>query len=385
MIDKTNEPPNKGSNNNQVDSDLGHDDLDSEINLDEDYDLNQDPLLDDDLSLEDDDLLLNDEIDSLDDASPYESEQYPEYGEQGQESFLDFIKNYGVLIGVFLIIGYFGYQYSFSTLSTDTQTGKEADQQVNAEQPGLNTSDVKPQIPDLTTPIDLQDNIDSATAIDMPKDENKPSGVPSTVDQEIDNQLNALKQQREAADLANIPQQAGNQDIGRISEYNAQKADALSKQNQELTNINNDLSQQIAKLTATVDSISRKVDERISSDSAKMAEVKNQVNNLNQQTTQLIDYIQNAGKAVGLLAAQAKKQEAILSSLGATYRNGSSLNAAGSGLKVDAVIAGRAWLTNNKGESFTVKIGDEIAGSGKVVTIDSNKNIITTDQGKVFD
>ncbi|NQY41766.1 MAG: hypothetical protein HRT87_00220 [Legionellales bacterium] len=48
------------------------------------------------------------------------------------------------------------------------------------------------------------------------------------------------------------------------------------------------------------------------------------------------------------------------------------------------VIHGRAWLQNNKGNAFTVKIGDKLKGYGKVKLIEPEQGVVITSSGDVL-
>ena len=49
-----------------------------------------------------------------------------------------------------------------------------------------------------------------------------------------------------------------------------------------------------------------------------------------------------------------------------------------------AVVAGRAWLVNGKGQTLTITVGSELPYYGKVLKIDSKANTVTMSTGYVF-
>lgn len=51
---------------------------------------------------------------------------------------------------------------------------------------------------------------------------------------------------------------------------------------------------------------------------------------------------------------------------------------------VKALIQGRAWLQSNNGATFTVGVGDSLAGYGIVQNIDANSGTVTTSSGKII-
>lgn len=51
---------------------------------------------------------------------------------------------------------------------------------------------------------------------------------------------------------------------------------------------------------------------------------------------------------------------------------------------VEAIIPGRAWLTDSKGNTITVSVGDEIKGFGKVYKISPSLGTVKMSKGTVF-
>ena len=49
-----------------------------------------------------------------------------------------------------------------------------------------------------------------------------------------------------------------------------------------------------------------------------------------------------------------------------------------------AVVPGRAWLVNGKGQTLTISVGTELPYYGKVLKIDSKSNTVTMSTGYVF-
>ena len=49
-----------------------------------------------------------------------------------------------------------------------------------------------------------------------------------------------------------------------------------------------------------------------------------------------------------------------------------------------AVVPGRAWLVNGKGQTITISEGSEMPYYGKVLKIDNKSNTVTMSTGYIF-
>lgn len=367
MIDKGKQPPE-----DELTAGSGTGDYDAELdNLSNEFD--DDISLDDD-NLLDDDLLINDEIDSFSDED-YETGEYAEAGKGSGDTFLDFIKTYGFIIIAVMVFGYFGFKYSLGSLVNNKQVAET--KTATTEQPVI-TPD-KLTVPDLVTddtPVETADLI-GMDETEIKKDED-------SIDKELSKQLDAVEQKASAIQNKE-PQIADNSEAIRISEFNAQKNAALEKQNNELMQLNQDLTTKIDTLDKSIVAINAKAEKQVAADKASIEAIEKQLGDVNSQIKQITEYVQNAGKALGLLALQVKKQDSILATLGGiSDSSNASLDGYSGKLRVDAVLSNRVWLKDSKGQSLSVKVGDIVPGSGKVVAIDPIKGSITTDQGKVI-
>ncbi len=343
----------------------GFDDLDKlneEFEFDDDLDLEADSTNRDTYDLGTDDLLMSNDDSSVSKNNNFSSN----LGKNTSES-PSFLKNYGFVLVAVIVIGYFTFKYTTSMFLGS----KQPVQQVNQQVPVVSQSAVKE--PKQTQEIEsLEPTADKALEESLGRslDKNNPQ---------------ELKQAQESLNLdsSGMKPLNGEPKVAVFSDGSA--VDFRDSENARLA-------AKINELLKSIESVSTKIDQKAGKNSNDIENMKNLMNSVNSKMTEVADYVQSAGKAIGLLSKQVKYQELVLATVvgssnaavaasdGTTAVDGAKL----SSLTVDAVSSGRAWLKASNGKAMTVAVGDDIPGYGRVVEINSINATVTTDKGKII-
>jgi len=281
-------------------------------------------------------------------------------------SFLELVKTYGIVLLVFLFIGYFGIKYSFKAISNvKTAVNSAATNSTTAQNVNLGNPDAaKPLLPD--------------------------QGVSPTADTINPNNKNydplsnvaklAPVTPPPSAESAVLPASVAITSVPVTPAPSAPVVNTVSPQmQQDIENLKKALSDLTAQIAGDKD-----------------IQNKNSMD-LKDQIQQLVIYIQGVGKGVGILSSEITQQQKVLEGLLAgvpvpragVNNNPVSINpntvTQNDNVLVEAVISGRAWLkTSKNGTSLSVGVGDTIPGYGKVIEINQAKATITTDNGNEF-
>ncbi|MBP9721563.1 MAG: hypothetical protein KBD64_00220 [Gammaproteobacteria bacterium] len=261
---------------------------------------------------------------------------------------MEVVKTYGIVILVFLVIGYFGFKYSLNSI-----LGNKPATNTTATAGTTKNSTVKPSTPNATAitaqTIPLHGQTTANTTFEPLN--NVPPGIPV-------NPVNPVN-----------PVTTNSPVLAPVNTNVLTPAPALDGIKTDLENVK----QMIGGMSNQL-KVSLGQDEKNISD-------------LKQQIEQLAIYVQGIGKSMGALSADAQKQQKILEGLiaGVPYPKANAKKDDKTYI-IDALISGRAWIktAGPNGKNFTVGVGDTLPGVGKIVDIDQTSNTITTDTGTVL-
>lgn len=422
MIDKSNEDNGNKHKNDQGSSELEHNEWrepgqSPKVNFSYDLDLNKDVSLspdqnegvEDDLGFSDDELLLNDELDfgsehDLEDElyNNHQEDDFTQgFGQQqgklklndqttGQQTassavvkhsgFMDFLKSYGIFLLIAGGLVYYGLQSSLTII-------------LGGDVPQAQTSQDTQQA--VTSPTS-----EAVSISDAPQAENNQS-----------NQDNLANKDKDATSFNNFfgkekgSNESNNQAVQPVAPNNLTQPDiappaitpptAPGQANQNSLSMppmpampsvaNAELDKKIEDLTGQVTQLNQKISKQAQVNPDEFDSFKQQLRTINAQLKQLVTYVQGVSKAMSVINTQIRKQQAVLETIVDTNIGKPASKQKGEqGLTIEAIIAGRAWISTADGKQMTVEKGDRIPGYGRVVKIDSNNGTVTTDIGTVL-
>lgn len=325
-----------------------------------------------------DDLDYSDEFaDKTSDDYQTEAKQ-DDYGQHNKKGGVgEFLKTYGFVILIILVLGYFGLKFSLglffnsSNKSTDAINTKSTTTTQIPTLPVL--SDGKSKSGSDSKSVDIKDkaaDLNKLTATAENKTEDK-----KDQDTDIFDPLKSIIKDKSDSDSG---QTSSNSNSNSKSETqtsnNTYSQDDIISIKQELDNFKNSLDEISKKITNHDDDLNKET---------------NNIVEIKQQMQQLLIYVQGVSKALGLMSTEIRKQKEILTSLvardiGSIDNNTNSAENNNSSLRLEAIIPGRAWFKDKNDKELTVKVGDFLPGYGKVIEIDYKNGSLTTDSGAVF-
>lgn len=370
MIDKRNE---------------GFDDLDKlteEFEFDDDLDLESDSAASEELDLGNDDLATDESF-----HEDFSTNVAPKTNDS-----TSFLKNYGIVIVVVLVFGYFAFKYTSSMFLGQKQPVQQVKQAVDpkvAQTPSNAPAAAASQ--------------EQASKAQQEKTEQDPMAGIENLDIASDLKM-GTNTPSAAADSSELTQESLNINTEGMKSLSEEKKVAVYGDGSAVDfrdSENAQLATKINELLRSIETISTKIDQKASKNTSDVDNVKNLVTKVNSKMTEVADYVQSAGKAIGLLSKQVKYQELVLASIvgssvdlsGATAVNSTANSSSSSmseqenkvsGLTVDAISSGRAWLKTSNGKAMNVAVGDDIPGYGRVVDINTINATVTTDKGKII-
>ena len=385
-----------------ADKELYDQDFNDELNLSRDVDD-----LADNFELPEDNVFLNDELDENDSYTESDVNAIPPNASPNPSSMMDFIKSYGLMIIGMMVFVYFGLKYSLGVMFDSGKTPTVQTTDNNSSTPvdttsmsGTVVADDTSSAPSGTIMPELSTSqtshhLDNLGAPITPVGGSSEAAGAPTAEAPAMPTAEAPAMPTAEATAMPIPSSSDNARISAtvdtnsspINEQQLKDLDAkISAISQSVEELNKILASQQDNVTALAE-----LKKQISDVDAKVntgndvSGLKDQISKFSTQNEQLLIYVQGVGKALGMLSDQVKKQEAVLASfISENVGNPVTKQSGQSGLVVEAVISGRAWLRSVTGQAFSVTIGDKIPGYGKVIKIDSTKGTLTTDSGVVL-
>jgi uncharacterized coiled-coil protein SlyX len=117
---------------------------------------------------------------------------------------------------------------------------------------------------------------------------------------------------------------------------------------------------------------------------AKLARSEDAITQLTDRVTTLQDQLTTMGGALQSALDQLKQQEAALAALKKPPVQEAHAAEPLPRYYMTAAVRGRAWLVDEKGETTTVSLGDQLGSYGVVIDISPNRGIVATSSGRMI-